>query len=57
MASGVEPGQAVQGRLGPGDFHAGLGAGADQVGFDYVDSRGLSSRMTGRKEPFAMVEL
>ncbi|GAA3519255.1 hypothetical protein GCM10022263_03830 [Nocardioides daeguensis] len=31
----------------------------DGVGvvLDYVDSRGLSSRMTGRKEPFAMVEL
>lgn len=27
------------------------------VVLDYVDSRGLSSRMTGRKEPFAMVEL
>jgi hypothetical protein len=40
-----------------GNLHPFASAQSDQVGFDYVDSCGLSSRMTGRREPFPMVEL
>jgi hypothetical protein len=41
----------------PSGSQASPGALTDKITLDYVDSRGLSSRMTGRKEPFAMVEL
>jgi hypothetical protein len=47
---------AAQPALGLGDLHALAGAQPDQVGLDYVDNSGLSSRMTGRTEPFPTVE-
>jgi hypothetical protein len=48
---------ASQPALGFGALHPFSGAQPDQIGLDYVDSPGPSSRITGWTEPFARVEL
>jgi len=48
---------APQPALGLGHLHPFTSAKPDQVGLDYVDSPGPSSRMRGRMKRFPMVEL
>ncbi len=48
---------AAKAPLGLGDLHALAGAEPDQVGLDYVDTPGPSSRERGRMKTLPMVEL